>query len=170
MACLVLAIGTLSVVQANGIGKVWVQDRAVGPYLLTLSTQPARLTPGVVHVSLLLRDPATGQDLRDATVTLWAQPPEPEEGRGPYPVPSTTATPAYYDVNVDLDRTGEWNLRFSVEGPLGSGHITVTLEVVEPGINWTAISAVATGLLILVLLGWAYRTRNTDTFERRPDS
>lgn len=137
--------------------------------MVTVSTAPAQLNPGTFRVSTLVRDAASREPVPDVQVVIWAQPPQQFEQNGPYNAVLNTATPPHFDVDIPVDRIGEWRLLLTVSGDLGEDGVFIPVEVINPGTSLTVIIAIVTGVLLLVLLGIAYRVIDKRSTLESPD-
>ena len=87
---------------------------------------------GNLHLSILVRDAASGGALTNATVMVTLTGPEGSTALlGPVPAVNTPQTPRFYDVNVPLDVIGTWELSVAAETHLGPAALNVPLQVTE---------------------------------------
>jgi hypothetical protein len=148
---------------AHAMDRLWAQDVPAGPYLITLSSQ-AGIAPGAARLTVWVRLADTGAEVEDAAVQVWLTPPGQEERRGPFPAaPGEPSPPVHYDAIVQADAVGRWTATVEVQGAAGQGAMTAEVEVSESGTTFFVILAIAGGLLILGLLGLAYRRVSEET-------
>ena len=134
LALLVLAsLFTLGIdaATANGGTRPLVRDARVGPYTFDVGIFPGRPTAGNLHLSILVKDAASGGALTNATVMVTLTGPEGSTAVGPVQAVNTRQTPRFYDVNVPLDVTGSWDLNLAADTHLGSASLNVPLQVTE---------------------------------------
>ena len=116
---------------ANGGTRPLVRDARAGPYSFDVGIFPGRPTVGNLHLSILIKDAASGGALTNATVMVTLTGPEGSTAVGPVQAVNTPQTPRFYDVNVPLDMTGSWDLSVAAETHLGPASLNVPLQVTE---------------------------------------
>ena len=127
---LFLTLG-INTADANGGTRPLVRDAQVGPYFFDVGIFPGRPTIGNLHLSILVRDAASGGALTNATVMVTLTGPEGSTTVGPVQAVNTPQTPRFYDVNVPLDVIGTWELSMAAETHLGPASLNVPLQVTE---------------------------------------
>ena len=125
---LTLGIGAAT---ANGGTRPLVRDARAGPYSFDVGIFPGRPTVGNLHLSILIKDAASGGALTNATVMVTLTGPEGSTAVGPVQAVNTPQTPRFYDVNVPLDMIGTWDLSVAAETHLGPASLNVPLQVTE---------------------------------------
>ena len=116
---------------ANGGTRPLVRDARAGPYSFDVGIFPGRPKVGNFHLSILVKDVASGGALTNATVTVTLTGPEGSTAVGPVQAVNTRQTPRFYDVNVPLDLIGSWDLNLMADSHLGPASLHVPLEVTE---------------------------------------
>ena len=127
---LLLTLG-IDAATANGGTRPLVRDARAGPYSFDVGIFPGRPTVGNLHLSILIKDAASGGALTNATVMVTLTGPEGSTAVGPVQAVNTPQTPRFYDVNVPLDMIGRWDLSVAAETHLGPASLNVPLQVTE---------------------------------------
>ena len=127
---LLLMLGT-DPATTNGGTRPLVRDARVGPYSFDVGIFPGRPTVGNLHLSILIKDAASGGALTNATVMVALTGPEGSTAVGPVQAVNTPQTPRFYDVNVPLDVIGSWDLNLTADTHLGPASLSVPLQVTE---------------------------------------
>jgi hypothetical protein len=127
-----------SFARADG-GALRLSERQ-GRYRVSVFTSPTPLRAGTVDVSVFVQDPATGEPLPDATVTVRATP----RGRPGETVEcaatTETATNKLFKAAVfDLPEPGVWDVEVLVEGPRGPAAVRLEVEAAEPTPRWRTL-------------------------------
>jgi len=154
----VLAVGVALLlatwtVQAHGGGTPQLVRQPVGPYLLSVWTQPDPPRVGALHMTtaVFVSDGESDTPVLDAGVFVMLQPPGDEPPLRRLLSRGGAAYPGYYEADVELSTTGRWQATVIVSGPEGGGQAAFDLDVrsaqrVSP-LVWG-------GLGLLVVLGW----------------
>ena len=116
---------------ANGGTRPLVRDARVGPYSFDVGIFPGRPTVGNLHLSILIKDAASGGALTNANVMVTLTGPEGSTNVGPVQAVNTRQTPRFYDVNVPLDAIGTWDVNLTADTHLGPASLNVPLQVTE---------------------------------------
>jgi hypothetical protein len=141
--------GPLSVAP-NG-GTVRVAKAPVGPYLVSVWSQPDPARVGRLDVSVAVMRPATEEALLDARVALTAERAGAGGGAATVTlVPGAGGNPLYYHRLVEIPAPGRWRLTVAVEGAAGAGRTTFEIDV-EPARSpaWGVALGAAAGLAVL---------------------
>jgi hypothetical protein len=128
-ALLVLVLALLPAISfANG-GTIQVSNQRTGPYVITVFTDPTPIRVGVVDVSVLLQREVGSEVVRDARVTVVAEPVGHHGRGGSYEATHERATNRlYYAADVQLPEEGRWKLTVQVAGEMGEGEVTFEVE------------------------------------------
>jgi hypothetical protein len=145
-------------VSAHGGGTPQVINAEVGPYVVSIWTQPDPIVTGTVHVTVSLSEQNVNDNGRvepgvpvlNQEIVLLAT--LPDEG---VPAISTRVTHAdatnklLYEADFDLEQTGTWQMELAINDAY---ELPFTLDVRTPSpINWTLVGGV---LLVVALVGW----------------
>lgn len=103
----------------------------VGPYRLTVLTSPTPLRAGPVEIGIFVES-ATDRPLAAKVTVNIAPRDHPDDGKD-YRL---EASPLGTTVNVDLSSGGWWQLRVTINGPLGNAEKTLLLEVGDALPRW----------------------------------
>jgi hypothetical protein len=137
--CRVLPVAVLaltpSLALADG-GTVRLSQQK-GAYRITVFTAPTTLRPGLVDVSVLVQDSATGEPALGAQVTIKV------ERRGlprmVLVVPATTQAATnklYHATAVELPVPGSYAVEVCIDGASGKAQVHFEAEVAEPLPRW----------------------------------
>lgn len=144
-------------VQANGVGTTHLQEEAVGPYVVTLKTSPAQLTVGTIRASLLIRSAEGNIPLSDseATVTITGKTASQSHEKGPFNgFVKEGATPPHHDVDIRLDKIGEWLLTIQINGELGQGEVIIPITIVK--LSFTPLIILSGLVTLAAIVGVSY--------------
>lgn len=149
--------------QAHGGGTPQLVAVPVGPYHLSVWTQPEPPRVGTVHFTVALFRPAGEADepVTDATVRLRLTP---EADGVPLEAVATrdqALNPFYYEADVRLTAPGRWQVQVLVAGPEGEGQAAFVLEVEPMAPWWAGWRGAALALLALVLIFFVWGGRRT---------
>ena len=147
-------------VQAHSGGVPILTDEAVGPYHLFVWLQPVPLRAGDVHLDFAVTLPpppnapstALTEPVTDATLHVTFTPvAEPQAATMVVATPNTGLNGFYYEVNVRLDRAGEWRIAVDVAGNAGAGQVEVSREALPARqVNWPLIAGAGTTIVALI--------------------
>jgi hypothetical protein len=161
---LVLAglLGASEGVRANG-GTLRVARAEIGPYLVSVWTQPDPPRVGRLDVSVAVMRPADGTAVLDATPSVAAQatgdqtPPVTERA-----VLGGGGTPLLYHAELELSRPGRWRVTVTVPPAPEPGGASFEIDAVRSGsLAPLVLGVVTAGLLALMLWRLARRARGT---------
>lgn len=171
LVALVLVL-TTATAWAHGGGTPRLTNVEVGPYWVSVWTQPDPLRVGEAHITVAVSEPSAstsarreaGSPVLDATVDVAFKPLD--------HVGETLTTRAtregavnklLYEADLNLPEVGHWQVIITVQGPQGSGSADFEVEVAPPSaFSWTWIGALGLAGLAAV---WAaqrlqsYRSR-----------
>jgi hypothetical protein len=171
MMLLAIALaGTLvRLVYAHGGGTPRLTNTEVGPYWVSIWTQPEPVRVGTIHFTVAVSEPSgagttqaePGVPVLDASVNIQL------DGLDqPAPTLTGAATHAeavnklFYETDLTVPVEGRWRATVSVDGPAGSGQTSFELQVLPAsafGLNWLWIGGL--GLVLVLLSGWLYHSR-----------
>jgi hypothetical protein len=130
--------------RADG-GTVRLSERA-GGYQVTVFTAPTALRAGPVDISVLLQDPATGEPLTGADVTVRLVPAgRPGEALSQAATQGAATNKLFYAAGFELPAAGRWQVEVDIHGPRGPAQGRFEMEVGEPLPRWLEMG---------VWLGW----------------
>jgi hypothetical protein len=144
---------TLSPCQARADGGTIRLSEEKGGYRITVFTTPTPLRAGLVDISVLVQDAATGEPASEVQVTIKA------EWRGSPGVAlhhrATTEAATnklYYAATFDLQEPGWYALEVSIDGGLGEAQVRCEVEAAEPLPSWLAMSPWVGWPMLAILL------------------
>ncbi len=157
---LTLSLASPSRVSANGAGGV-VLERALEKHLLEVRGTPKQPSVGVWHLSVFALAGEEGQPVTGYQVQLAATPPS-ESGDDPQTTLTFEGVPCPFaaecrDINVELDRPGEWRMALTIDSPLGKETTQFAVRVKEGGIDIGRYTL--NGLLVILVALLALTTR-----------
>ena len=142
---------TPSVASADG-GAIRLSEQG-GNYRITIFTTPTPVRAGLVDVSVLVQDAATGEPVCGAQVTIRAARRGPSGVASQYLATTEAATnKLYYAATIDLPDPGWYLLGVSVEGAGGQARVQFDLEAAEALPSWLALAPWVGWPVLAVLL------------------
>jgi hypothetical protein len=186
---LVMLAGTLftPAVHGHGGGTPQVVNERVGPYRVSVWTQPEPLRVGDVHVTVAVTQPSADAAstnrpssdtndstelldtalldtvVTDATVSLRFE--LRERPGAPFTAAATRQNSLgnlYYEADIELPAAGEWSTTVQVEGPLGAGSVAFSSAVLAARtVPWSAIAGIGLAVLALIAVMRIYQSRGT---------
>ncbi len=127
----------------------------LGPYEVSVFTDPTPVRPDSLDVSILVRRPGDAQPLRGLRVVVRAD----AVGHGAMPTVREATReaaddPRYYAAKFPLGAAGLWRITVSIQGEEGSGEGSFQVNAVEQGLLGQPLVAVPLALLPLALVAW----------------
>ena len=141
----------------GGVDTSTIFEEQVEGYQVVVTSTPGNPTEGLVHFTFRISDAATQEVITEAALALSVTPPEDSELEpNSFGIDRSTVNPDLYDVNVDMDAEGVWNLALLIDGPIGTAEASFPLEVRGPASKIFAILIVvlAFPLLLAMLEIW----------------
>lgn len=135
------------------VGFRIVGESVAGPYKIELQVSPEEPIAAIVRFAVRVRDAATGEDVDDAIVRVFATPSEKGE-RQFSPALNSPADPVYYLAQLDVDFPGIWAIDVEVQSELGNGSTVMSIEVDSRGRSVTG-NGWGQALFALVSLSFA---------------
>ncbi|MFQ5611033.1 MAG: hypothetical protein ACE5H9_02765 [Anaerolineae bacterium] len=162
---LVLGLGqTIRPAGAHGGGTPQLTNAEVGPYWVSVWTQPDPARVGEWHITVAVAEPPSpgsatneaGPPVLDATVSVRLTSLErPGQTIMALATHEDAANKLFYEADLDLPRGGQWRASVDVQGPAGGGQASFELQVLpgerSSGLAWAAWGGA--GLAVLAL-GW----------------
>ena len=135
-----------------------------GPYSLRVERTQSNLTIGFVQFSVFITEADGGEPVNDAQVILISRHIE-EDNDGWSVAVNTPQRPERYDARMNLESTGEWEIRARVQSDLGLAeavidHITVPTVSLRSSGSFVFFGAFGLILLGVVYLIWSVRRNN----------
>lgn len=151
LAAVALWLALTGAALAHGGGQPQLILAPVGPYQITVWTNPEPPAAGVMHFTIALALAASGAAVTDAEIEVLAAP---ADGAGEVRGRASTAaaaTPYFYEADLRLPTPGLWQITVEVAG---AGPVSFPLEV-QPRPPSLLLPLAATLLLLLLAgLGW----------------
>lgn len=127
-------------IPARGDGGTLRLNERKGDYTIAVFTSPTPFRAGLVDVSVLIQDAATGEPSSDAQVTVRASP----RGRPEATVSSAATTKAstnklFHAAVFDLPAPGLWELEIAIDGIRGQAQVNLELDAAAPAPHWIAL-------------------------------
>ena len=161
MAAAFLALVALpGALLANGSGGVVLQQD-LEEYRIEVRGAPTQPSVGVWHLSVSVLDRDDGSPVAAYVARLTATPPTSQE-TPQQPAIAVEGVQCPFsaecrDMNIELDRPGEWEMALNISGPLGEETTKFAARVTEAKID---IGAYTLNGLLLILVGlFAVTTR-----------
>ena len=157
---LTLPLASPGSVSANGAGGGVLEVR-LEKHLVEVRGAPRQPSVGVWHLSVFALDGEEGQPVTGYQVQLAATPPS-ESGDDPQAPLTFEGVPCPFaaecrDINVELDRPGEWRMALTIDSPLGKETAQFAVRVKEGGIDIGRYTL--NGLLVILVALLALTTR-----------
>lgn len=154
-AMLVLAafLGAPEGVRANG-GTLRVARAEVGPYLVSVWTQPDPPRVGRLDVSVAVMRPQDGTAVLDVTPSVAAQVAgDPTSSVTERAARGGGGTPLLYHAELELSRPGRWRVTVTVPPATGQGAASFEITAVRGGNLGPLLLAAVTGVFLAWMLG-----------------
>lgn len=159
ISVLILVFSLPNVIFAHGGGTPQLVNAEIGPYRVSVWTQPEPLKVGEAHFTVALSEPSatsdeTGPPVLGAAIELRFSP---LNGRGESFTVAATHEAAvnklFYEADFELPDDGRWRVEIVVAGPTGSGETAFEIDVLPAPANSSRILWVGAGLIGLVFIG-----------------
>jgi hypothetical protein len=154
----------------GGGTRIIVGDEVVGPYRLLVTVAPEPAQVGAVTYIVRVSDPASGEKVRDADVSVELVHGE----KGVTLVAAATHANAGntldYAAHMEVADAGLWNGVVRVNGSAGSAQVAFVQRVATPRGAATVVIVAVPFVITLAVLGgfWVFRTgRRADPAETR---
>ena len=138
-------------------------NAVVGPYRVSVWTQPEPLRVGTMHISVAVSEPPeagregeVGAPVLDATVRVRLEPLRGEGGAiTVFATHEAAVNKILYETDLELPSEGQWRVEVFVDGPAGSGSGAFDVRVLPPSrLNWALVGGAGLLLLTLYWLVW----------------
>ncbi len=140
--------------QAHGGGTPQVVAAPVGPYALSVWTQPDPPQVGTLHLTAVVFLPGTTRDVAVLDAQVRARLTSTEGVSLEVPLTHAQAVnPMYYEADVRLPQPGKWTVTLSVQGPDGAGETAFVLDV-RPARPWRWWGGALLAVVGLLALRW----------------
>jgi hypothetical protein len=126
-----------------------------GNYRITVFSAPTLVRAGLVDISVLVQDAATGEPVSGAQVVIKsARRGSPEMAVHHHATTEAATNKLLYAAVFDLPEPGWYSLEVSLNGALGQAQVHFDLEAAEPLPPWLAMAPwVGWPVLAIVLFG-----------------
>ena len=171
----VVTLHTQNTASANG-GQIRVDEAQLGPYVVSIFTDPSPIRVGTVDISTLVEDQATGELVADVEVVITAEPITANAEPGTWIASQDQSDDLrYISAKFELPSAGRWQINVSVEGEEGGGN--TSFEVVVENQRGFGLLQIIIGLMALpIIIGiiWYFWSRGSDDsdedeeFEEQP--
>lgn len=151
--------------QAHGGGTPRLVNEDIGPYWLSVWTSPDPPRVGELHLTIGLSEPGVGRSAGDAVLgadveVQLAPQATAEEAIVAAATNAQSTNKLFYETDVQVPRTGTWDVTIRASGPAGSGSATFSLAVQEEsGLNWPLVGAAALAMVVVVVVVQSRRGR-----------
>jgi hypothetical protein len=162
-----LLVLSVPIVKAHGGGTPQLTNTEVGPYWISVWTQPDPPQVGELHLTAALAKPGTinaslkeaGPPILNALIEVQLRPwDRPGEIISVVASHENAANKLFYEADLDVPHSGRWEATLLVSGPDGgSGRVSFELEVVEGStinMSWLLIGVMA---IFLAAAVWMMR-------------
>ena len=147
---------SFSVLEGNGAVQTY-QKKTSGSYEIGIGTVPPSPYPGVIHFAVYVADSLTGDRYSDVDVNLRGTLPAIERQEiGSQEMQNSLLDPFYYELDVNVQHEGLWQITINVSGSDGAGEATFLIEVVARN-PLLPIATFGLLLLILMVIGFSVR-------------
>ena len=144
----------------TGGSKIRIDNEPAGPFVLLVATSPLPITVGQMSVWVRVMDTNGENALRDAVVKIEATP----AGGGDLVTGAATHQNAGneidYVAHLDVERTGDWNVKVMIEDDLGQAEVAFT-ETVAGGLSAGLIVGLAVPFVFLLIVVGVYLWRRS---------
>ncbi len=161
------AVGGLLLVLASIIalpGTAWADGGTLrlsqrsGDYQISVFTSPAVLRAGVVDISVLMQDSATGAVRNDVPISIELIPADQPALKLEQPATTSAATNKMFRAaQFDVPRPGSWEARVCI-GERQPAHVSFKFDVAPPPPAWLQLAPwVGWPLVLVALFIWHQR-------------
>lgn len=157
------------VARAHGGGVPQLTNADAGPYWVSVWTQPDPLRVGRSHITVAISEPTAAEgDRREAGSPVLDAAVQVQfkllDGAGEALMVAAThegaANKLFYEADLELPETGQWQVVVTVEGPDGAGSASFETQVAPPRpFDWTLIGGLGLVALVAVWMVQRYRGR-----------
>lgn len=154
MFVLLLLLAAPLLLHANG-GTLRVANAEVGPYWVSVFTDPTPVRVDTLDVSVLITEIGESEVVPGLNVRVFAEPVEHAGAAHDLPATREAADdPRYYAAKFRLGSTGRWRLSVEVEGDDGDGATAFEVEAGELRLLDRPLVLIFVSLLPLLLAAW----------------
>lgn len=144
----------------GGGTRIITGDQVVGPYRLLITSSPEPAVVGTVTFAVRVSDPASGEKIRDAEITVQLT----HNATGAILKQAATHADAGnlidYAAHIVIEQAGTWEGVITVVGPAGPAEVTFLQRVSPPRQMSTLIIAAIPFLVLLGVLGGLWLARS----------
>jgi hypothetical protein len=165
-----LVVGSITTTFAHGGGTSQLVNADVGPYQLSVWTQPDPLQVGTAHLSVAVFEPPTSiashtdTPVLEATVEITIEPLDhTSETVVTQATHQSAANKLLYEADVEIPTEGQWLVTVSVDAPIGNGKASFEISVLPaPSYNWWIYIGICLGIAVgsWVVYNYFYRVDN----------
>lgn len=153
IALLLLLAGPL-LLHANG-GTLRVANAEVGPYSVSVFTDPTPVRPDTIDVSILITAIGENEVVPGLDVRVRAEAVDHDAEARDLPATREAADDSrYYAAKFSLGSIGRWRISVEVEGDDGDGATAFEVEAREPRLLDRPLVLIIVSLLPLLLAAW----------------
>jgi hypothetical protein len=161
-AWLVAVQPTLAIGPGTGGSKIRVNDERIGPYILLVATSPLPVTVGQMSVWVRVTDNKTNELRRQALVLIEATPRGGEQALTSQATHQNAGNDYDYVAHLDVQNTGQWDVKVSVKDELGQADVAFT-ETVTQGMSLNVIVGLAIPFVVAAIIVGIYLWRRSAT-------
>lgn len=112
------------------VGYRIIGQDVVGAYTIQVQVSPVAPIPGISRFAVRVRDNASGEDIPNAIVRIFATPSE--KGEKQYsPALNSPFDTVFYLAQLDVEHPGVWAIDVEVESELGDGATVMSILVAD---------------------------------------
>lgn len=143
----------------GGGTRVIVGDQLVGPYRLFITSSPEPTQVGMVTFVVRITDPATGEKVRDAEVTVTLTLAGSDQILVQPATHGDAGNPVDYAAHVTIEQPGSWAGVIRISGSAGSVEVPFVQRVLSPRGGSTLLLVSLPFLIVLAVLGGVWYAR-----------
>ena len=159
-------IGVLLLVFALISGRVWAQegpkpqltDEPLGPYLLSVWTEPEPPRVGRLHVTAALALADSGEPTTKPAITIYARAPHRDVIEATL-LPDSAA-PQLYEATLDIPYTAVWTIEVAVKDGAWEEKTSFSLDIQPAPVNQNLVRLGAFAALVVLVVGWWFWGRH----------
>ncbi|MBV7337904.1 hypothetical protein KFU94_58680 [Chloroflexi bacterium TSY] len=169
-------------VEAHGGGVPQLSNVEVGPYWVTIWTQPDPLRVGIVHFTVAVTEgvmettsgESSGTVVVDASVQITSESLSESRRRiHTYATHEKALNKLFYEADINLPFEKWWLVTVAVSGPAGEGTANFNIEVFPArSVNWFLV--LSTALVVLMIIGlnriWNQRRETRHLYASNSDA
>jgi hypothetical protein len=169
LACFLLLLPGPGLLLANG-GTLRVANAEVGPYSVSIFTDPTPVRADTLDVSVLITEIGGVEVVPGLDVTVRSEPVgHAGEARRRVATREAADDPRYYAAKFSLGTTGRWRITVEVQGEAGGGEVGFEVDARELRLLDRPLVLIVVSLLPLLLAAWWFLRGGPENGDKRAE-